>query len=367
MKVPVNTPLFSGNEMKYLQDCIRTGWVSSEGPFVDRFEREMASYVGRKHAIAVSNGTAALDILIESLGLNKGDEIIVPSLTIISCVHQILRKGLVPVFVDCELESFNVSLDSITKAITNKTKVVLAVHIYGLAIDMDSLSKICQAHNLYLIEDAAEVIGQTVNDAQCGSFGIASTFSFYPNKHITTGEGGMILTDDDDFADKARYYRNLCFTEDRFKHQNLGWNYRLTNLQAALGCAQLENIESHIDLKRKIGIRYNEGISNTIFTKPLPFNEVSENIYWIYPLVSKDRSLSSKVIRHKLSQYGIGTRPFFYPLHLQPVLQKFDFRVHGELKNSEHLYEYGFYIPSGLGLSLEQQNYVIQCLNDFNE
>jgi perosamine synthetase len=364
MKVPVNTPLFSGNELKYLEDCIQTGWVSSEGPFVDRFEKEMADYAGRKHAVAVSNGTAALDITIEALDLSKGDEIIVPSLTIISCIQQIVRKGLVPVFVDCDLDTFNLDPNSVVKAITNKTKAVLAVHIYGLAIDMPALSGICNAHGLYLIEDAAEVIGQTINGVKCGSFGLASTFSFYPNKHITTGEGGMILTDDDDFAEKARYYRNLCFTEDRFVHQNLGWNYRLTNLQAALGCAQLENLKSHVHLKRQIGAKYNEGINNALFTKPLPYNNVSENIYWVYPLVSRDASVSSKIIRRKLGEIGIGSRPFFYPLHLQPVLKKFPFRVSGSLKNSEHLYEFGLYIPSGLGLDIEQQDYVIQQIND---
>jgi len=347
--IPVNQPLLSGNESKYLQECISSGWISSEGPFVSRFEREMASFVGRKHAIAVSNGSAALDASICALGISEGDEVILPSFTIISCVSQILRCGAIPIFVDADPLTWNMDILSIETKITNKTKAIMAVHIYGLPVDMDPILTLAKKYGLFLIEDAAEAIGQTYKNRPCGSFGDVSTFSFYPNKHITTGEGGMILTDSDQLAASCRSLRNLCFkSSQRFVHDSLGWNLRMTNLQAALGVAQLEKIEYHIQRKLEIGHLYNNLLSDVPDVQlPQKSTDYASNLYWVYGLIHL--SLPAVHITRALADRGIGTRPFFYPLHLQPLMKGYPFPSTERLPISERLSAYGFYLPSGLG------------------
>lgn len=210
--IPVNDPLLNGNEKKYLIECIETGWISSEGPFISRFEEEYAARVGRKHGIAVTNGTAALDAAVDALGVGPGDEVIVPAFTIISCITQIVRCGAIPVLVDSDPLSWNMDVNQIEAKITNKTKAIMVVHIYGLPVDLNPILEIAERYGLKIIEDAAEMHGQTYRDKACGSFGDISTFSFYPNKHLTTGEGGMIVTDDDDLAATCRSLRNLCFS-----------------------------------------------------------------------------------------------------------------------------------------------------------
>ena len=220
--IPVNTPTLLGNEKQYLLECIESGWISSEGPFVKQFEEKFSARVGRKYGIAVSSGTAALDVAVESLGIQKGDEVILPTFTIISCIHQIARIGAIPVLVDSDPETWNMDISQIESKITENTKAIMAVHIYGLPVDMCPLLKICEKHGIPLIEDAAEMIGQTYREKPCGSFGEISTFSFYPNKHITTGEGGMVVTDSVELAEKCRSFRNLCFqNRQRFMKPNL--------------------------------------------------------------------------------------------------------------------------------------------------
>ena len=256
--IPVNVPLLAGNEKKYLNECIDTGWISSEGPFVKKFENNMASYIGRKYATACSNGSAAIDIAVRALELKAGDEVIMPTFTIISCAQSLVNHGVIPVLIDSDYRTFNINVEEIESKITSKTKAIMIVHIFGLTTDVDPLIAIAKKHNLKIIEDAAEVIGQNYKGQKCGSFGDISTFSFYSNKHITTGEGGMVLTDDKNLDDRAKSLRNLCFTNDRFVHEEIGFNYRLTNMQAALGVAQLEQIEDIIIKKRWIGNIYNE-------------------------------------------------------------------------------------------------------------
>lgn len=256
--IPVNTPLFSGNEQKKLYECIESGWVSSEGPFVKEFESSFSNYIGRKEGIAVSSGSAALDIAIAAFKIGNGDEVIVSTFTIISPVLSIVRSGAKPILVDVDPQTWNMDVEEVEKKITPRTKAIIAVHIYGLPVDLVPLLILCKKHNITLIEDAAQMHGQTYNDKKCGSFGDISIFSFYPNKLITTGEGGMCLTDDDNLAARCRKLRNLAFELDkpRFMHYELGWNYRMTNMQAALGIAQFENIEMHIEKKRAIGNLY---------------------------------------------------------------------------------------------------------------
>jgi perosamine synthetase len=352
--IPVNTPLFEGNEKKYLAECIDTGWISSEGPFVKRLEDGMAKRVGRKYAIAVSNGSVALDATIEALGIKKGDEVIMPTFTIISCIAQIIRVGAKPVLIEVDESTWNMRVEDIEAKITSRTKAIMVVHIYGLPVDMDPVLALAKKYGLKVIEDAAEMIGQTYKGRECGSFGDISTFSFYPNKHITTGEGGMILTDDAHLAEKCRELRNLCFVPPRrFIHHDLGWNFRMTNLQAALGVAQLEQLDKFLLIKRKVGNLYNQLLKNTEGVQlPLAKTDYAENIYWVYGLIlNKEVPFDALQAMDKLGKLGVGTRPFFYPMHLQPVFKKKRLFSKEQYPNAERFAERGFYLPSGLALT----------------
>ncbi len=367
--IPVNTPLISGNEKKYLMECIETGWISSEGPFVEKFEEKFSSYIGRRFGVSVTNGTAALEAAVCALNLPKNSEVIVPTFTIISCAAAIIRNGLIPIPVDCDLKTFNASAENISEAITEKTSAIMVVHIYGMPCDMDAILKIADKHKLKVIEDAAEVIGQEYKGKKCGTFGDISTFSFYPNKHITTGEGGMVLTDDKKISSHLKSLRNLCFKpEKRFVHDELGWNFRMTNLQAALGLAQLEQIENFLIKKRFIGKAYNNNLKDLEgINLPLSHIDYAENIYWVYSIVlNKDLNLKAQSVMKSLNDEGIGTRPFFYPLHKQPVLSPY-FKTRKKFKNSEFLSEYGFYLPSGLGLKENEIDIVCKKLKKIIE
>jgi perosamine synthetase len=359
--IPVNNPLLEGNEKKYLTECIDSGWISSDGPFVNIFEQKFAKQMGRKYGIAVTNGTAAIDAAVDALQIGPGDEVILPAFTIISCILQIVRSGATPVLVDSDPLTWNMDVTQIENKITSRTKAIMVVHVYGLPVDMDPVVKICKKYNLKLIEDAAEVIGQTYKGKPCGSFGDISTVSFYPNKHITTGEGGMILTDNKNLAETCRSLRNLCFQENkRFVHQRLGWNLRMTNLQAALGLAQLEKLEQFIQKKRNTGCQYTKLLKNIpCIQLPLIRTAFAENIYWTYGIVlDKKKKIDAKTIIKKLSKAQIGSRPFFCPMHQQPVLKRMGLFYNQNYPVAEKLYKYGFYVPSGLSLESKQINSV---------
>lgn len=365
--IPVNEPLLNGNEKKYLNECIDTGWISSEGPFIKKFEQEMATYVGRKHAIAVTNGTAALEMAVIALGLGEGDEVIMPSFTIISCGQALVKAGVKPILIDSEFDTFNMKVENIEANISAKTKAIMIVHIYGLPVDMDPVLEIAKKYNLKIIEDAAEMHGQTYKGKKCGSFGDISIFSFYPNKHITTGEGGMIMTDDEFIAKRCESLRNLCFNnQKRFVHEELGWNLRMTNIQAALGVAQLERIDEFVAKKRWIGQMYQEllkDIDSAIL--PMTKKEFADNIYWVFPIVLKDHySKNAEQVMKELGAKGIGTRPFFYPMHKQPVFNRMGLFLNDDLPNSEKLHERGFYIPSGMAITQEQIEEVAKSLHE---
>jgi perosamine synthetase len=360
--IPVNTPLLGGNELKYLTECIETGWISSEGPFIQRFENEMANYVSRNYGIAVSNGSAALDIAIKALGIGIGDEVILPTFTIISPAQSIVTAGAIPVLIDSDINTWNMDVSQIESKITTKTKAILVVHIYGLPVDMDPVIELCKKYNLFLIEDAAEMHGQTYKGKKCGSFGDISTFSFYPNKHITTGEGGMIMTDNDELAERCRKLRNLAFESKgrRFVHEEIGWNYRMTNLQAALGCAQLEKIDDHIRIKREIGLAYFKGLSNIVdFQLPLVKTEYADNIFWVFGLIAESQEKCEIMVK-KLNASKIGTRPFFWCMHEQPVFQKMGLFINEQYPNAEKIARNGFYIPSGLGLQMQEIDTIVE-------
>jgi perosamine synthetase len=365
--VPVNQPLLDGNEEKYLVECIRTGWISSEGPFVARFEEQFAARVGRRHGVAVSNGSVALDAAVVALGIGPGDEVILPTSTIISCAAAIVRAGATPVLVDCHPRTWNMDVGQVEARITSRTKAIMAVHIFGLPVDMDPLLALARKHGLKLIEDAAEVIGQTYRGRPCGSFGELSTFSFYPNKHVTTGEGGMLVADEPALAARCRSLRNLCFKpEQRFVHDELGWNFRLTNLQAALGVAQLERLDKSVATKRRIGARYTELLRGTRGIQlPVPRMPYADNIYWVYGLVLEDDvPFDAREAMARLGKLGIGTRPFFWPMHEQPVLRRMGLFEGERYPAAERIARRGFYIPSGMALTGEQMERTAAAVKD---
>ncbi len=363
--IPVNEPLLDGNEKQYLTECIDSGWISSEGPFVTQFEALMAKQTRREFGIAVCNGSAALEAAVAALNIEAGDEVIMPAFTIISCANAVIRAGAKPVLVDADPLTWNMDTDQAAKKITPATKAIMAVHIYGLPTDMQPLVKLCQQHGIALIEDAAEAIGQTYNKTPCGSFGDLSVFSFYPNKHVTTGEGGMILTDDKKLAEKCRSLRNLCFNnEKRFVHEELGWNMRMTNMQAALGVAQVEHLKSTIIKKREIGFLYNHYLKNVKGIQlPLTKNDYADNIFWVYGIILEDEvPLSPKDISAIMHKNAIGTRPFFWPMHKQPIFNKMGLFLHDHHPVSVKLGQRGFYLPSGLTLTEEQIKYISNTL-----
>src|SRR3990172_6028392 len=293
--IPVNEPLLGERELEYISECVRTGWVSSGGRFINEFEERWAAYCGRCYGIAVSNGTAALQLAVACLGLEPGDEVILPTFTIVSCALAVIYNGGVPVVVDFEPRTWCLDVHQAEKKITHRTRAIMPVHIYGHPVDMDPLLDLAERYGLAIIEDAAEAHGaeylSTRNGSEsgwrrCGSFGTLSCFSFYANKLITTGEGGMVLTDDPQLAEKARSMRNLCFQSDRrFYHEALGYNFRLTNLQAALGLAQLERMDQIVTHKRWMGKEYTRRLRD-ITNLELPVEEQwARSVYWMYGAV----------------------------------------------------------------------------------
>ena len=368
--IPVNEPLLNGNEKKYLCECIDTGWISSEGPFVKEFEQRMSATVSRKYGIAVSNGTAALEVAMQALEIGEGDEVIMPTFTIISCAMAVTKLGAIPVLVDSDIHDWNVKIDDIEAKITSKTKAIMVVHLYGLPVQVDKILELAQKYNLRVIEDAAEMHGQTYFGQPCGSFGDISTFSFYPNKHITTGEGGMIVTDDEALAERCKTLRNLCFRKDvRYVHDEISDNYRFTNLQAAVGLAQLERLEEFIEKKRAMGRYYTERLRNIEGIQlPIERTGYADNIYWVYGIVLKEQvKIDNQEMLKLLKEVGIGARTFFWCMHEQPVYQKQGLFENEQYPNAEYLARKGFYIPSGLALTTEQMDKVIMGLSNIME
>ncbi len=363
--IPVNEPLLLGNEKKYLEECIDTGWISSEGPFVKKFETEFVKTVNRKYGISVCNGSVALEVAIAALGIGPSDEVILPTFTILSCASAIVRAGAVPVLIDVEKDTWNMNVKQIETKITKSTKAIMVVHIYGLPVDMKPVLQLAEKYNLFIIEDAAEVIGQTYYDKPCGSFGDISIFSFYPNKHITTGEGGMVVTDREELAEKCMSLRNLCFQrKQRFIHEELGWNYRLSNIQAAIGVAQLEQLNKSIIRKREIGMRYLNNLNDLSNVRlPQLKTDYAENIFWVFGIVLLNEVYpDATCVMDKLKTKNIGTRPFFWPMHEQPVFHKMGLFQSDSHPNAENIARNGFYIPSGLAITNEQIDIVSDIL-----
>ena len=363
--IPVNEPLLDGKERELLVRCIDTGWISSEGPFVREFEQKFAESVGRKYGVAVCNGSAALEVAVRALNIGEGDEVIMPTMTIISCASPVVRSGAMPVLIDSDACTWNMDVARLEDRITSSTRAIMVVHTYGLPVDMDPVLELADKYGLDILEDAAEAIGQKYKGRPCGSFGRLSIFSFYTNKHITTGEGGMIVTDDAALADRCRSLRNLCFQPGkRFVHNELGWNFRMTNLQAAVGLAQLQQLDVHLTRKHQIGNRYHELLADVDgLLLPLKRTEYAVNVYWVFGLVLDDQiPFDAEQVMSMLRERKIDTRPFFWPMHAQPVFRKLELFQETRCPVADRLARRGFYIPTGLALTDSQIERVAEGL-----
>jgi perosamine synthetase len=363
--IPVSEPLLDAAALANVEDAVRTGWVSSEGRYIAEFERRWAQYCGVKHGIAVCNGTAALAVAMEALKLPPS-EIILPSFTIISCIQAIIDAGHRPVLVDCDPETWCMDVDQVAAKITPRTRAIMPVHIYGHMVDMDPLMDLARKHGLAVVEDAAEVHGAEYHGRRAGGIGTLGCFSFYANKIITTGEGGMVVTDDDALAERARGLRNLCFRRDRrFFHTELGHNYRMTNLQAAIGVAQVDRIAEHLTRKRKIGALYTERLRG-VHGLRLPVERPgTTNVYWVYGVVL-DKSVSCDAVTFaaRLRERGVDTRPFFLGLHEQPALHDRGLFVAERYPVTEEIARRGLYLPSGLTLTEAQIDTVVATVRE---
>ena len=374
VRIPVNEPLLGGREREYVAECVETGWVSSAGRFVDAFEAGWAAYCGRRHGVSVANGTVALEAAVAALGLGPGDEVLVPTFTIISCAQAVVYAGATPVLVDADPETWGMDVAAAEARITPRTRAVMPVHIYGHPVDMGPLLALAARHGLAVIEAAAEAHGaEVLVDGldgpawhRCGGLGDVSTFSFYANKVLTTGEGGMVLTDDDAVAERLRGLRNLCFLpERRFYHEALGHNFRLTNLQAALGVAQLERVDEAVARKRWIGRAYAERLAGVSCLELQAEKPWARSVFWMVGVVLRDDApLDLSAFAAALYARVIETRPFFLGMHEQPA-----FHARGLFRGerypvAERLARRGLYLPSGLALTDDQIDRVCAAVRD---
>ncbi len=362
---PVSVPHISKKDINFVNKTLIKGWISSNGPEVIKFEKNFSKYVDRKYSVAVSSGTAALEIAVKALGIKKNDEVLIPNFTIISNALAVLRQYAKPVLIDCNLDDWNIIISDIEKKITNKTKAIIVTHIYSFPNDMDKILKICKKKKIFIIEDAAEVLGLNYKNKRCGSFGDISTFSFYANKQVTTGEGGMISVNSLQLYKKCCSLRNLCFgRSNRFDHDDLGWNYRMTNIQAALGLSQLKNIKYIVNKKMNIGRCYFQKLKNNKNLQILPpFNLFAKNIYWVVGIVIKKKKIIASKLAKKLAKYGIQTRPFFWPMHEQTIFKKMNMFRNKKFPNSSYISRYGIYLPSYIKLKKKDIDYISSVIS----
>ena len=367
--IPVCEPYLKGNELKYVTDAVATGWISSSGEYVKKFEEGFAKYCGVKHAISTTSGTTAIHLALAALEIKQGDEVIVPNFTMIGSVFPICYTGAKPVFVDAEYETWNINPEKIEEKITPRTKAIMVVHVYGHPCEMEKIMAIAKKYGLYLIEDAAEAHGAEYKGKKVGSFGDVSCFSFYANKIITTGEGGMVVTNNDKIAEKCRYHKNLCFPLDgsrNYQHSDIGFNYRMSNVIAAIGLAQLEKIEEHIEMRRKNNILYRFFLKDIPGITLQPEKEGSKNVYWMNSLLidPKDFGIDRNGIAEKLAAKGIETRNFFIGMDKQESLKNYGCDCSGVYNVTNVLSDNGLYLPSSSGLKIEEIKYICDCIKE---
>jgi perosamine synthetase len=359
--LPIAEPLLGGNELAYVTDCIVSNWISSSGKYVKMFEENFAKFIGTQYAVATSNGTTALHLAILVSDIGPGDEVIVPSISFIATANAVTYTGATPIFVDIDPQTWTLNPLQLEAAITEKTKAIIPVHLYGHPADMNPILEIAAAHNLTVIEDAAEAHGATYQGRTVGSIGDLAIFSFYGNKIITTGEGGMITTDSKELADKIKVLRDhgMSVTK-KYWHPVLGYNYRLTNMQAAVGVAQLEKIDRILEAKLEIARMYNRMLRNIPGIQLPPHEDWAENVYWLYSIVITDEfGISRDSLMEKLTQLGIESRPFFPPMHQQPI-----YNAGVKLPVSESVSQNGLSLPSSAGMSQQMVQRIAENIID---
>lgn len=357
--IPVAEPLLGDKELAYITDCVKSGWISSLGKYVRDFEEQFAAYCGVRYGVATFNGTVALHLLAATLNLGPGDEVIMPSLTYVATANAIRYTGATPVFVDSERATWNIDPNVVEAAITARTKAIIPVHLYGHPADMAALQTIAAKHDLWLLEDAAEAHGALYQGQKVGGLSDAAIFSFYGNKIITTGEGGIIVTNNKTWAERAFFLENQGrYPENPYYHPEIAFNYRMTNIQAAIGLAQLERINEMLAIRRRNAAHYNRrlaGLPGLTLPPQMPW---AHNVFWMYSVIVEDEfGLSRDDLRAKLRQAGIETRPFFYPVHTLPMYHTGQF-----LPVAEELSWRGLNLPSGATLTPEQIEYICDTL-----
>jgi len=360
MKIPVNEPLISDEAKQNVNKALDDRWISSSGKFVKEFEDKFSGWLDRRFGVAVSSGTAALHIALRALDIKKGDEVIVPSFTMGSVWLAILYVGATPVFVDADIRTWCIDVDKIERKVSKKTKAIIAVHTYGFPCEMRQISAIADKYDLKVIEDSCEGVGALHREKKCGTFGDISCFSFYANKVISTGEGGMCVTDDIKLDKKMRRLRNLCHSDEkRFIHDDIGYNYRMTNLQAAIGCGEMEHINGYINKKLEIAEFYNKELDDLNGLTRQSIVRGNDNSYWMYGILVDEFSFGIKKdeLRKKLYEVGVDTRDFFYPADEQPILKEY-IKDKNDCLVARYLSRNGLYLPSGLALKYEQQKEV---------
>ena len=358
--IPVASPMFSGNELKYVTQCVMTGWVSSAGKFVTEFEQVFADFCDTKFAISTNNGTSALHLALLATGVGPGDEVIVPSLTFISTANAVKYTGATPIFVDCDISTWNIKFAAIEEAITKKTKAIIPVHLYGHPADMDPIVEIARENNIFIIEDAAEAHGALYKSRKAGSIGDLGIFSFYGNKPITTGEGGMVVTDDEALAKQIRLLRDHGMDPDkRYIHSVLGYNYRMTNIQAALGVAQMEYIDQIIEQKRLNALLYTDWLKDVPGIALPPQAEWAKSIFWLYSIIidEDEFGMPATKLAEELEKVGVDTRPLFPPIHKQPIYDTKQYLPVAELISKN-----GLSLPSSVGLCKSEINNICEAI-----
>jgi perosamine synthetase len=364
--IPVCIPFIGEKELEYVVDCIKTNWISSKGKYVEEFEEKFAKYCGCRYGITTTSGTTALHLALASIGLRKGDEVIIPASTMIATAFAVIYCDATPVLVDAEPETWNMDVEKIEDKITDRTKVIMLVHIYGHPCDMDPIMKLAREYNLYVVEDAAEAHGAEYKGRKAGGIGDIGCFSFYANKIITTGEGGMIVTNDEEIAEKARSLKDLAFSKERrFLHTDLGFNYRMTNIQAAIGLAQFERMDELSERRRRNAHLYNSLLKDIEGIRLPVEKEWAKNVYWMYSILIEDVfGMSRDELMNKLEKKGIETRTFFIPMHMQPVFQNMGLFNGERYPVAEELSRKGMYLPSSSGLKEEEIKYICDAVKE---
>ena len=351
--IPVFEPDIGDGEIEGVMAALKRGEISgSFGTAIPEFERLFADYVGCKHGVAMSSGTTALHAAVTTAGIGPGDEVLVSAMTNIATALAVAHNGAVPVPVDSEATTWNLDLDLAERLITPRTRAIIPVHVYGHPVDMDRLMSIAEKHRLIVIEDCAESHGATVRGRMTGSFGDMACFSFYANKIITTGEGGMVMTNDDALAERLRLLRNLAFTQPRFRHEILGFNFRMTGMQAAMGVAQVKRIERIVEDKRRVAATYNRALAALDWLQLPAELDWARNVYWMYSVaVRPEAGIQRADLLPLLHKGGIETRTFFCPMNAQPALQRLPGFRQVPCPVADGLWERGFYLPSSTKLT----------------